>query len=149
MKKTYTISEVIEYYAEKNIFIEILADMYKTEFGLTWAGYVRWKDNNSNKWLEEDMGCLPDWEIMFCSTVQWIDSYLRNPVNGGTEDPEDSAPKVYLKDNINILRFFDWWISLDLDEIIKISKKYSKDNSSMNIKQMKHVWNSQNPNLQI
>lgn len=73
MNKDY--KGIITKYANKNVYIEILADGYKIEgMGVCWRGYVHWKDNN--KWKSEDCGCASDWGISFSLCEDFIEKYI-------------------------------------------------------------------------
>lgn len=67
------IPAIIKEYADKEIFIEVLADGYKLG-GICWRGYVYWKHNDS--WIGEDCGCFPEWIDAFNSVVSTIHDWV-------------------------------------------------------------------------
>ena len=68
------VPETIEKYAKKEIFIEVLADGYKTEIGICWRGYVSWKEDG--RWMSQDCGCISDWSEAFNLCLTFIHEYF-------------------------------------------------------------------------
>ena len=69
------IPDVIRFYSNKGIFIEVLADGYKLEgVGICWRGYVYWNENG--KWKEEDCGCFLEWVDAFESSIKFIHDWV-------------------------------------------------------------------------
>jgi len=95
MRKKMNVADVINYYASRNILIEVMPDMYKTEVGLMWACNVYWKEGED--WVSEDMGFLPDWELIFYTTVDWIENYIN------TNSKKEDIPNRYLESRRDLL----------------------------------------------
>jgi hypothetical protein len=70
------VTDIINEYSAAGIYIEIIADGYKTEHGICWRGYVHWKEDG--EWLEEDCGSYLEWIDAFNNVLTWIKMFRIN-----------------------------------------------------------------------